>query len=76
MCNEKLINKPEVQVLLQQLSNDRSPATNTYKEIIYLLDEITEKLIRIDATLDQLKNDDPNTQTPQQTGMSAGRCPI
>lgn len=85
MFKERLIEKPEVQVLLQKLSQDRSPATNTYYEIIYLLDEIMQKIDKIDAVLDKFdKNlikiteeiDDPNKLTPQQTGMSNGRCPI
>lgn len=84
MFKERLIEKPEVQVLLQKLSQDRSPATNTYSEIIYLLDEIMQKIDKIDVILNKFDNTlekiekeyDPNYLTPQQTGMSPGRCPI
>jgi len=90
MINQKLIDKPEVKELLQKLSDDKSPAKDTYKEIISILDEITDKLNKIDLTLERMLEGDPNTLTPQKTCcmspenctspgrccMSPGSCPI
>ncbi len=80
-------NNPQAIELRQKLQNSEHPADKTYLEIMNILDSIQEKLLKIDTTLSDMKKEDkswlhnqdsnnPDTQTPQSTGMSPGRCPI
>jgi hypothetical protein len=71
-------------MLSQQCNYDITSTTDVYQEVKVLLNEIMRKLDQIDVvlgkfdnTLDKIEKEyDPNRLTPQQTGMSDGRCPI